>query len=136
MLPLLAIAVWSRVWIGWWALLPCLALILWTWANPRIFPPPATTDRWASKGVLGERVWLNRRAVPIPAHHARAANVLSVVSLLGVLPYAYGLFVLGPFETLLGLAVIMLSKLWFLDRMVWLYADMNAQVPEYRRWLY
>jgi hypothetical protein len=26
-------------------------------------------------------------------------------------------------------------KLWFLDRMVWLYADMCAAHPGYRAWL-
>lgn len=29
-LPLLILAVWSRVWIGWWALLPIAAAVLWT----------------------------------------------------------------------------------------------------------
>ncbi len=29
-LPLLALALWSRVWIGWWALLPVAAALAWT----------------------------------------------------------------------------------------------------------
>jgi hypothetical protein len=34
------------------------------------------------------------------------------------------------------MAVIMLGKLWFVDRMVWLYEDMKDATPEYRSWLY
>ena len=43
-LPVLLLALWSRAWIGWWALLPVAAVLVWTWLNPRLFPPPRTTD--------------------------------------------------------------------------------------------
>ncbi|WP_337960256.1 DUF6653 family protein [Paracoccus marcusii] len=36
-LPLLAAAVWSRVWIGRWAVVLAGAVLLWTWLNPRLF---------------------------------------------------------------------------------------------------
>ena len=36
-LPLLVAAIWSRVWIGRWALLPTAAVVLWAWLNPRLF---------------------------------------------------------------------------------------------------
>ncbi len=39
-LPLLVAAIWSRQWIGWWAALPSVALVIWTWLNPRLFPSP------------------------------------------------------------------------------------------------
>ena len=32
--------------------------------------------------------------------------------------------------------LIYLGKMWFLDRMVWLYEDMKDTTPEYRSWLY
>ena len=44
-LPLLVAALWSRLWLGWWALLPTLGAVLWTWLNPRIFPRPLSTRR-------------------------------------------------------------------------------------------
>ena len=135
-LPLGVLAISSRVWLGWWALVPVLALVAWTFANPRAFPPPRTTGSWASKGVLGERVWLNREAVPIPAHHARAANVLTAVSALGLPPLVWGLVMLEVWPTLFGMALTMLGKLWFVDRMVWLYEDMKDAHPGYRAWLY
>ena len=68
-LPLFALAVWSRVWIGWWAVLVVALVCVWAWWNPRAFPPPSSTDTWAAKGTFGERVFLNRKALPIPDHH-------------------------------------------------------------------
>lgn len=134
-LPLIALAIWSRGWIGWWAL-PALALaLIWTWANPRVFPAPAHTDTWAAKGTFGERVLLNRKAVPVPAHHVRWALILAVASALGLVPLIYGLAAYNPWAVLLGLVAVMLPKLWFVDRMVWLYEDMKDADPVYRSWL-
>ena len=56
-LPLLALAVWARDWIGWWCLIPVSLLVIWTFLNPRAFPVPKRTDNWASKGTFGERVF-------------------------------------------------------------------------------
>jgi hypothetical protein len=135
-LPLFGLAVWSRVWIGWWSVLPVLLIAAWAWLNPRVFPVPASTSNWASKAVLGERVWLARDTLPIPDHHARAATLLSVLSAVGVPFYAFGLYALQIWPALLGLTLIFFGKLWFVDRMVWLYEDMMDRSPEYRSWLY
>ncbi|GAB5407416.1 MAG: hypothetical protein Aurels2KO_56470 [Aureliella sp.] len=134
-MPLLALAIWSRVWIGWWSLLPIAVTVFWIWLNPRAFPVPKSTNNWMSKGVLGERVWLNRKMIPIPQHHARAATILAVLSGLGIIPFVLGLFQLDAWATVSGVAIIMLSKLWFLDRMVWLFEDMIDSHEEYRNWL-
>ncbi|MBV0911423.1 DUF6653 family protein [Anianabacter salinae] len=75
-LPLIVLAVWSRVWIGWWSVVPVAGVVLWTWANPRIFPQPARLDRWMSRAVLGERIFLEHRA-EIPAHHRVWASRLA-----------------------------------------------------------
>ena len=83
-LPILIIAIWSRVWFGWWSLLFIIATIAWIWFNPRIFPEAKYTDNWASRGVFGERVWLNRKNIPIPEHHRITPNVLNAVQVLGV----------------------------------------------------
>ena len=134
-LPLLMLAVWSRLWIGWWSLLPISGVILWLWINPRAFPPPRSTDNWASKGVLGERVWLNRREVPVPEHHRLVPNILSAFSVVGAVFFIWGLVWLEIWPALFGLVLVMLCKLWFVDRMVWLYEDMKDQHPPYREWL-
>ncbi len=66
----LILAVWSRVWLGWYSLIPIILLIIWTLVNPVIFP--------------------------------------------------------------IGTIFIYLAKMWFLNRMVWVYMEMKHH-PEYRQ---
>jgi len=134
--PLLVLAIWSRVWLGWGALIPIAALAVWLWYNPRAFPPPRSTDNWFSKGALGERVWLNRDVIPIPAHHTRMASLLSALAATGTIFLVWGLYAFDIWPTLFGMALAIFGKLWFVDRMVWLYEDMKNTSPEYRSWLY
>jgi hypothetical protein len=37
-IPAMILAIWSRVWIGWWALVAVAAVIMWLWLNPHVFP--------------------------------------------------------------------------------------------------
>ncbi len=126
-LLLLTLAIWSRVWIGWWCLAPIAALVAWTFINPRAFRPPADLNDWASKAVLGERHWLARKTTPIPAHHARSALILSTLSGLSLIPLAYGLWALDPWAAFLGATLASMFKLWFCDRMAWLADDMAGK---------
>lgn len=133
-LPMFAVAVWSRDWIGWWSVVPIVASVLWIWLNPRVFPPPQSTDNWASYGVFGERVWLNRKNIPIPAHHRIAPNILSGIGGIGLVAFAYGLWQLQLYPTLIGVILMYAGKLWYFDRMAWLYREMKDTVPEYASW--
>ncbi|MEQ9673445.1 MAG: hypothetical protein RLO10_03190 [Roseovarius indicus] len=121
-LPLLALAVWSRVWIGAWAWGAVTAVLLWTWVNPRAFPPPASLDSWAARGVLGERVFLNRRD-EVPGHHRVWGAMLSAGALPGAMVMAWGLWALDTAWAVFGTLLTMIPKIWFADRMVWVYAD-------------
>lgn len=76
-----------------------------------------------SRGVLGEQLWLASDDRALPDHHLRMARVLVALSFAGTLVLGYGLIVLDPGFTAAGLSTTMLSKLWFLDRMVWLHRD-------------
>lgn len=134
-LPLLALAIWSRTWIEWWSVLPIALTVIWIWFNPRVFPVPASTDYWMSKGVLGERVWLNRKNITIPKHHSKMATKLNLLAGLGIIPAAAGLFQMNLWATVAGIATMMIAKLWFLDRMVWLLEDMKDSDTEYKSWL-
>ena len=109
--------------------------MLWTFWNPRAFPVPASTDNWMSKVTFGERAWLNTARYPIPAHHARMARYLGLLAGAGLVPLVWGLWALHPWSVVLGLFITVGGKLWQMDRMVWIYEDMKARVPEYAAWL-
>lgn len=120
---LFTLAVWSRVWIGWWAIVPVCLLAVWTFLNPRIFPPPGHLDGWAQRAVLGEQIWLARQERAIPRHHQRAAAILLVATALSVMPLTYGLIWQNPWAAFGGATLALILKLWFCDRMVWLQRD-------------
>jgi hypothetical protein len=124
--PLLAGAVWTREWIGWWCLIPVAIVVVWTKMNPTAFPPPANLDAWASRSVLGETFWSDRKNTPIPERHRRAPIVLIILNTIGLPFIVWGLVVADPWILALGLVVQSTGKLWFIDRMVWLYDDMTA----------
>lgn len=126
-LPLIVLAIWSRAWLGWWCVIPIAASLAWTWLNPRVFKPPSTLNSWASKGVLGERMFLNRHAEPVAAHHVRAAHILTVLSAIGAAILIFGLVALNGWAAVCGLIAAILPKLWFVDRMVWLHQDRAVQ---------
>jgi hypothetical protein len=134
-LPIIVLAFWSRVWIGWWALLPVVASLAWMFFNPVFFQKPESTNNWASKSVLGERVYLNRDTIDIPKHHKVMPNILNGISSIGMLFAIYGVVVLSVWPALFGISLAYLGKSWYLDRMVWLFEDMK-DVPEYAAWLY
>lgn len=120
--PVLILVIWSRRWIGWWSLIPIALLITWIWLNPRAFAPPQSTDNWSSKTVLGEQVWLRLEHYPEDDHWI-LPTVLNWASFGGVLVMAWGLYAFEIWPTVFGAAVSFLAKLWFVDRMVWLYEE-------------
>ena len=135
-LPVLIFSIWSRIWIGWWSAVPILLSIVWIWVNPRVFAIPSSTKSWASKAVLGERVWLKRKRIPIPEHHRPIINIINTISGLGTLLCIWGLIRLSVWGTIFGMVIVVLGKSWFLDRMVWLYDEMKDANSDYRSWSY
>ena len=134
-LPLIVLAIWSRQWLEWWSLAPFALALLWTWLNPRVFTAPQDFNNWGSKVTLGERVWLNRTKVPIPTHHAKMAFITSALIFPGFMVMAYGLYKFEIWPTVLGMALVILAKVWFCDRMVWLYEDMRKENAVYASWV-
>lgn len=131
-LPLLVAAIWSRAWLGYWSLVPIALVLWWIWLNPRAFGPASDDHAWITKGVLGERLWANRRAVPVPERHRVVPNILNIASLTGVPFLIWGLVTFGVWSTLLGTVLIAGAKLWYIDRMAILYDDMVSTKPELR----
>ena len=134
-LPLLSLAIWSRKHIDLYSLVFVAIALFWTWYNPRAFRPPVTTDNWASKGTFGDRIFLQQPSVSIPDHHKRMAYILSALSALALPTLLYGLYVNDLWVIAFGNFLVILPKLWFVDRMVWIYEDMKDSNPEYKRWL-
>lgn len=121
-LPLWALAIWSRVWIGVWAWGAVALVLIWIWFNPRIFSPPARFDSWMSRGVMGERVFLEFSEA-LPPHHRRMAMILGYGAVPGLLFLAWGLWALDAASVVFGVILAALPKLWFVDRMVWILED-------------
>ncbi len=134
-LPILVIAFWSRVWLGWWSIICVVVAIAWVWINPRLFRKPKSTNNWASKSVLGERVWMNRDKVAVPNHHQTIIPILNLISSIGMILAIWAIVKLSIWPAILGVALAYLGKSWYLDRMVWVYEDMK-HLPEYKKWEY
>ncbi len=134
-LPVIVLAFWSRVWIGWWSAIPAALSLAWMFLNPVFFARPKSTDNWASKSVLGERVWMNRKEIPVPKRHHRLPEILNLVSSVGMILAIYAIVALDIWPAITGVALAYLGKSWYLDRMVWLFEDMKDR-PEYGKWLY
>lgn len=126
-LPILALAIWSRAWIGAAAWLPIVLTVVWIWLNPRVFAKPVSIDNWASKSVLGERLWLQREEMPIAIQHGAVIGVSNVIAAVGAVLCVYGLVVFDANSVVVGLILTLVGKSWFLDRMVWIYQDANTR---------
>lgn len=124
-LPLLALAGISRVWIGWAFLLPLAAALAWAWRCPRAFAPPERWNAWMTRGVLGARLWLDRRQKPIPRRHTAVPGILLGLLTGGTGLALYGVLALSRWPVLAGIAIASIARLWFTDRMTWLHNDMK-----------
>lgn len=122
-LPILIIAMWSRVWIEQWSLLLVLITIIWIWFNPRISPNKKPKSIWAIQAILGERIWLNRHDNLVPEHHYFVITALQIIVSVSFLTCVAGMIILSPCLTFFGLLMTYTGMCWFLDRMVWLYND-------------
>jgi len=137
-LPLLAISIWSRDWIGWWSLIPVALSLVFMMVNPLLFPKPSSTRNWASKGVFGERIWADRNKVQLPEQFRSSAveNVTYVFQLVGTAFLVYGLVALDVWAVVSGIVIVHCAKAWYIDRMVPLFEDMKGRQPEYAAWEY
>ena len=129
-LPFIVLAIWSRAWIGWYAVFPVMILIIWVVVNPTLFKVPKNFDSWGSKAVLGEQFWSERKEHPVPEHHRIPVLILTILQSLGGLLLIFGLWKLELSFTIIGTIIVYLAKMWFLDRMVWVFEDMKDVMEE------
>ncbi len=132
-LPVLLLALFSHVWAGWWVAAAATgAVLIWSWWNPRLFPPPRRTDTWPARATFGERLWLCRHHRPVPDHHRIVPHVLTVVAAIGAVLGLAGAIAGAVWPAVLGGILAYFGKLWFCDRMVWLFDEMTAADPRLR----
>lgn len=134
----LSLAIWSRDWIGVWCLIPVALGLVWLLVNPRLFKAPKSTRSWASRAVLGERIWVDRDKVELPEQFrsrgpSLAANTYSVI---GIAFLAYGLVDLDILATIAGILITHGGKLWYMDRVALMFADMKGRSSKYASWDY
>jgi hypothetical protein len=95
-----------------------------------VFPAYNNDNAWMTRGVLGERLFLNRRKVAIPGNHMVAAHVLTGFAGFFLMIAIIG-FVTQHFWLALGGWLLSITfKMWFVDRMAWLYETMKDGAPE------
>jgi len=54
-LPLIVFTFWTRIWIGWWCVLPVAVSLAWMFLNPVLFPKPQSTNIGPLKRYLASR---------------------------------------------------------------------------------
>ncbi len=67
----------------------------------------------------------------MPQRHRLAPHILNAVAGIGNLVVAWGVVQLELWPTMLGATLAYAGKLWFLDRMVWLYEDTKDATTGY-----
>jgi hypothetical protein len=126
-IPLMILAICSRVWIGWWTLVPVSLLVVWLLANPHIFPPVTAAQGWVTKGIHGERLWLHSGAAALPGHYRGVLRWLIVPGAAGGMLLAWGVIQLSAWPTIFGATMLILTQLWRIDRLGLLYDELSAK---------
>ncbi len=121
-IPAMLLAIWSRTWIGWWALLPVAVVAGWLWVNPHAFAPVSLPRSWAAKGIYGEQLWLNEKA-KVPASYRGILRLLVGVGSVGFVLVIWGLVQLLVWPTVFGATLVVMAQLWRIDRMGQLYDE-------------
>ncbi|WP_102794988.1 DUF6653 family protein [Bowmanella denitrificans] len=126
-LPIFAFAGFLREWNVWMCGALIVIALAWTFFNPILFSKPKNYSSWASKSVLGERIYINRDIYKLPEHHnSPIFMVLNAISSAGVMACFWGVYKFDAPICMLGILITYLAKSWFLDRMVWLFNDVNS----------
>jgi hypothetical protein len=121
-IPAMVLAIWSRVWIGWWVLVPVAVVMVWLLVNPHIFPAVTTPRSWAARGIYGEKLWLLDRS-QVPQGHRAILRWLIVLGLTGFVLMGWGLLKLHVWPTVFGATLVVVAQLWRIDRMGLLYEE-------------
>lgn len=120
-------SLWFRDTLGWWTVAILVASVGWMWLNPRAFRAVTTPRSWAEMGIYGEKMWVDK--APAARPHRAAITRIALVAVPGTALLAWGLYALSGWPVLFGLALILLSQMWQIDRFVQIYRDSRRQEP-------
>jgi len=108
--PFLFIAIWYHNWIA------LAVVIVWYVVNPFLFPEPKSTDNFMSKAVLGEKLWTEKIRTRFP-------NVLNACNGIFFVVALYASYRNMLWHVIYPAILSFTFKMWFLDRMVFIYEE-------------
>ncbi|SFT89529.1 hypothetical protein SAMN05444141_104207 [Pseudovibrio denitrificans] len=134
-LPALLAPLWYQPTLGWfWAVALSVAAVAWVWIIPPFGKKNVGAQTWAQKAILGERMWLNRMFVPIPAPYHQKALALLVVGLIAVGLAIWAAATNNLPLMLTGGIIAYLAKFTSLFVMVKIFEHMKNAHPLYKSW--
>lgn len=132
---LLTAALWTQVWLGiWGALLVAIGVLACVITLPSLVGETGKTTAWAKQVSFGEKVWLNRLFLPVPATDSARLTTLYLVFWMGGLIALLGGFLMSPILSLTGLLVAHAAQFVSFVKLVQLYRTMKDKTPLYRFW--
>src|SRR5215510_2251159 len=119
-IPAMILAIWSRVWIGWWALVPVAVVIIWLLLNPHIFPADTTPRSWAARGIYGEKLWLLNES-QVPEDYRVILRWLIALGSSWFVLLCWGLLKLLVWPSVFVATLIVVAQVWRIVRMGLVY---------------
>lgn len=132
---MLTAALWTQIWLGFWsALLVAIAVLVFVIALPKLIGETGKNSDWAKQVSFGEKIWLNRLFLPVPASDSARLTTLYLVFWMGSLIALLGGFLTSSILSLTGLFVAYAAQFVSFGKLVQLYRTMKEKTPLYRFW--
>lgn len=132
---MLTAALWTQIWLSFWsALLVAIAVLVFVIALPKLIGETGKNSGWAKQVSFGEKIWLNRLFLPVPASDSARLTTLYLVFWMGSLIALLGGFLTSPILSLTGLIVAYAAQFVSFGKLVQLYRTMKEKTPLYRFW--
>ncbi len=106
--PLVYLPFWYRSWKQ------GAAVAAWFAVNPVLFPEPESDESWATRGVLGEKLWTADRPRDLSMLLTAASGVFGAEGLLSA-------YKRRSWPMVFCASTSLLLKLWYIDRMTFYY---------------
>ena len=120
-IPLMILAIWSRVWLGWWCLLPVAAVVVMALAEPAGLRARRHTEQLGGQGHLRREALAQGARTGATRSPQGAAPICVPIGAAGFVLLVYGLVRLEVWPTVFGASLIVLAQLWRIDRLVVFY---------------